>query len=138
MNKLKTRIVSYQDATDYKLLNRLPIIISINGRNFNKITSLIKKPYDEVLAECLLSIALKLCSEIDGALFSFQHNDEIVIAIRNDQSIDITSYYDNRIQKICSATASIATSHFIKCVNKTNLNLIGDANVLSFNTIFLN
>lgn len=127
MNKLKTRIVSYIDATDYKLLNRLPIIISINGRNFNKTTSLIKKPYDETLAECLLSTALKLCSEIDGALFSYQHNDEIVIVIRNDQNIDTSSYYDNRIQKICSATSSIATSHFIKCSNKANLNLIGDA-----------
>ena len=118
--------MSYQDATDYKLLSRVPVIISINGRIFNKSTELLDKPYCPKFAECMVSTAIKLCSEIDGALFAFHHNDEIVIAARNDQSPETTPWYDNRLQKICSVTSALATRHFNKCADNMDLNMIGD------------
>lgn len=124
--KLKDRINSYREASDYKLLNRLPIIICVNGRSFAKNTSLIDKPYCPKFAECILSTTLKLCSEIEGALFTYQHNDEIVIVARNDQSPDTSPWYDNRLQKICSITSSIATSHFNNCANTVDLKLMND------------
>jgi tRNA(His) guanylyltransferase len=124
--KLKDRISSYQEASDHKLLNRLPIIIYINGRSFSKNTSLLDKPYCSKFSECILSTTLRLCSEIDGALFAYQHNDEIVIVARNDQNPDTIPWFDNKIQKICSATASIATSHFSKCANAIDLNLTSE------------
>lgn len=124
--KLKDRIDSYQEASDFKLLNRLPIIICVNGRSFAKNTSLIDKPYCPKFSECMLSTTLKLCSEIEGAIFAYQHNDEIVIVVRNDQNSETSPWYDNKLQKICSITASIATSHFNNCVNAIDLNLLGD------------
>lgn len=124
--KLKDRVDSYQEATDFKLLNRVPIIICINGRSFAKNTSLLDKPYCAKFAECILSTTLRLCSEIDGALFAYQHNDEIVILARNDQNPDTSAWYDNKLQKICSVTASIATLHFDKCANKIDLNLTAE------------
>jgi tRNA(His) 5'-end guanylyltransferase len=124
--KLKDRIGSYQDSSDYKLLNRVPLIISINGRAFAKSTELLDKPYCPKFSECMLSTTLRLCAEVDGALFAYQHNDEIVLVVRNDQSPDTNPWYDNRLQKICSVTSSIATLHFSNCANAIDLNLIGD------------
>ena len=124
--KLKDRIDSYTESSDYKILNKLPIIITINGRAFSKLTSLIEKPYCTKFAEGMLSTTLKLCSEIDGAIFGYQHNDEITIIARNDQSQDTEPWYDNKIQKICSVTASIATSHFKNYIQSTEINIIGD------------
>lgn len=124
--KLKDRIASYQDASDYKLLNRLPIIICVNGRSFAKSTELLDKPYDPKFAECILSTTLRLCSEVEGALFAYQFNDEIVLVARNDQSPDTTPWYDNKLQKICSVTSSIATMHFNNCANAISLNLVGE------------
>ena len=46
--------------------------------------------------------------------------------IRNDQNIDTNPWYDNKIQKICSAVSSIATMHFNMCADKINLNLLGE------------
>jgi tRNA(His) guanylyltransferase len=126
MSKLKDRIASYRDVSDYKLLNKLPIVLVVNGRAFSKNTALLDKPYDERLSECMLSTALKLCSEIDGAVFAYQYSDEIVIAIRNDQNSDTNSWYNGRVQKISSITASIATSHFTKCADKIKLNITAD------------
>lgn len=124
--KLKDRIESYQNSSDYKLLPRVPLVIGINGRAFSKLTSFLDKPYCPKFAECMLSTTLRLCSDVDGVLFAYQHNDEITLIVRNDQSPDTVPWYDNRIQKICSVTASITTVHFNDCAGAINLNLTGD------------
>lgn len=129
--KLKDRINSYQQATDYKLLSRIPIIISINGRAFSKLTSLLGKPFDTSFSECILSTMMKCCTEIEGALFSYQNNDEIMVVVRNDQNTESMPWFENKIQKICSATASIATLHFNNCANAIDLNLMGESTFTS-------
>lgn len=126
MSKLKDRIDSYQAATDYKLLNRVPIIIVINGRSFAKVTQLLDKPYCQKFSECILSTMLRLCTDIEGAIFGYQHNDEIVIIARNDQNPDTSPWYDNKLQKICSVISAIATIHFNECASAIQLNLTGE------------
>lgn len=126
MNTLKDRIENYQLISDYKLLNRVPIIICINGKGFAKLTQLLHKPYCSQFAECILSTSLRLCSEIEGAVFCYQHNDEMVIISCNDQNNETTPWFNNKIQKICSIASSIATLHFNACVNAIDLNLTGD------------
>ena len=124
--KLKDRILSYQETSDYKLMSRVPVLIYINGRAFAKGTELLDKPYCSKFAECILSTMLKLCSEVEGALFGYQHNDEIVIVTQNDQTLETAPWFDNKLQKICSVTSSIATMHFNKCATAIELNLMGD------------
>jgi tRNA(His) 5'-end guanylyltransferase len=125
-NKLKDRIEGYQAVTDYKLLNRVPIIICVNGRGFSKVTQLLDKPYCSKFAECILSTMLRLCTDVEGALFSYQHNDEIVIVTRNDQGPETNPWYDNKLQKICSVTSAVATMHFNECASTLKLNVTGD------------
>lgn len=124
--KLKDRVDSYKEVSDYKLLNRLPIIISINGRSSSKTTSLLDKPYSSKFAECMLAVTLKLCNEIEGALFAYHHNDEIVLIIRNDQTPETAPWFDNKLQKICSVVSSLATLYFNVYINKVDLNILGD------------
>jgi tRNA(His) guanylyltransferase len=124
--KLKDRIDSYIEVSDHKILNRLPLVICVNGRAFSKVTSLIDKPYCTKFTEGMLSAMLKLCMEVEGALFGYQHNDEIVIVARNDQSLETEPWYDNRVQKIASITASIATTYFKSYVGSSDLNLLGE------------
>lgn len=124
--KLKDRIDSYQNQTDYRLLNKLPIIIILNGKNFAKATSFLDKPYCSKLEDCFISTTLKLCSEIEGAIFGYHYNDEIILVIRNDQSLETSPWLDNKIQKICSLASSIATLHFNSCVDDSELNILGE------------
>lgn len=124
--KLKDRVENYQATFDYKLLARVPVIIVVNGRSFSKLTQLLDKPYCSKLAECLLSTMLRLCTEVEGALFGYQHSDEIVLVMRNDQNPETEAWYDNRVQKICSVSAAIATMHFNDCAQEIKLALSGD------------
>jgi tRNA(His) 5'-end guanylyltransferase len=107
-------------------MNRVPVLIYINGRSFAKGTELLDKPYCSKFAECIMSTMLRLCAEVEGTLFGYQHNDEIIIVARNDQTLETVPWFDNKLQKICSITASIATMHFNKCATAIELNLIGD------------
>lgn len=125
-NKLKDRVERYQSVTDYKMLDRVPIVICVNGRGFSKATQLLDKPYCPKFAECILSTMLRLCTDVEGALFAYQHNDEIVLIARNDQTNETTPWYDNKLQKICSVTSSIASVHFNTCASQIKLNVTGD------------
>ena len=125
-SKLKDRIESYQNQSDYKLLNKLPIIFSINGKSFSKFTSLLEKPFSEGFFECIKSTLMRLCVEIDGVVFGYQFNDEIIIVARNDQSSETEAWFDNKIQKLISVSSSVASTHFNNCALSIGLNTIGD------------
>lgn len=125
--KLKDRIESYQESYNFKLLNRVPLIICLNGRGFSRVTSLLEKPYCGEFAESMLSTTLKLCGEVEGSLFGYQYHDEIVIVVRNDQNPETVPWYDNKLQKICSITSSIASLHFNTYIKNKDLSLIGDS-----------
>jgi len=125
-NTLKDRIESYQKTTNYTLLNKVPLIINVNGKNFSKITSLLEKPYDSNFAECMFSTGLRLCNDIEGIVFGYQHNDEITLIMRNNQNDDTIPWFDNNLQKICSVTSAIATMHFNECASEIKMNMLGD------------
>ena len=125
-NKLKDRIEGYEAVSDYKLLPRVPIIICVNGRGFAKVTQLLDKPYCPKFAECMTSTMLRLRTDVEGALFGYQHNDEIVIVARNDYTNETNPWYGNKLQKVCSVTSSIATSHFNQYAAGVNMDMSGD------------
>jgi tRNA(His) guanylyltransferase len=123
---LKDRVLGYQSITDYKLLAKLPVIITINGRSFGKLTSLLEKPFDTKLAECLCAALVMVSQEIDGAFFGYAHNDKMVIVARNDLNNDTMPFCKGDIQRIASVVASVATLRFVEYAATQNLNLMGD------------
>jgi tRNA(His) 5'-end guanylyltransferase len=125
--KLSHQIDSFIERTNYKLLNKLPIVITVNGRGFSKLSALLEKPYSDKLAECFYSVLIKLVQEIDGAVFGYTFNDEIIIISRNDQNDGTVPWYDNNIQKIVSVVSSLATLQFNNCALALDLNLMGEA-----------
>jgi tRNA(His) 5'-end guanylyltransferase len=98
----------------------------VNGRSFKKTTSLLHKPFSPTFLEIMAGVMVKLACEIDGTVFAYSFNDEIVIISRNDQHQDTTAWLDNRIQKIASIVASIATFEFVKLLKVNDLNILGD------------
>src|ERR1019366_3393514 len=122
----KNKIASYIEASDYKLLAGLPIVMVVNGRSFSKLTALLDKPFSQSLAECFHSTLLKLVVEVDGSILGYSFGDELVIICRNDQTPETNIWFDGNLQKICSTVSSIATLQFNNCVSSLDLNLIGD------------
>ena len=126
IHTLQDRIRSYEDLTDIKLMKGLPIIISLNGRAFRKTTSLLQKPFSSEFTDLMTAVMIRLASEVDGTIFVYGFNDEVILVARNDQTIDTQAWYDNRVQKIVSAVSSLATCEFGKLAKSNNINVLGD------------
>ncbi len=124
---LTDRINSYQDLSDYQLMKRLPVVIVLNGRSFSKLSSLVDKPFSSDFMELMIAAMVKLCQEVDGVVFAFTFNDQIIIALRNDQTSNTEAWYNNKIQGIVSAASALATLEFNKVRDTKDIKLLGDA-----------
>ena len=58
--------------------------------------------------------ALALVKESTGCVLGYMQSDEISLILRNDQSLESEPFLDNRVQKIVSILASMATGWFNK------------------------
>ena len=124
----------FTEVTNYKLLDKVPIIIHFNGRNFKKITKFVEKPFSYELNKCFEDALFKCCLEFEGCVFGYQFNDEFIFILRNNKSKETLAWYDNKIQKILSATTSILTNNFVK--NITNMEIVMDGDAVFNGHIF--
>lgn len=128
---LKDRVNSYQTIYSQKIMPRLPIVITINGRSFRRITSKIEKPFSLEFLNVMCATMVKLCHEIEGAVFAYMFSDEITIIVRNDQSLETQAWFQNDIQAMVSVSASIATLEFNSAAKSCDLLLIGEPTFVS-------
>jgi len=126
INTLRERIELYEEPTKLKLMKKLPVITVVNGRSFKKATSLLTKPFDPAFMEIMCGTMIKLAQEIDGTVLGYLFNDEVIVVSRNDQTNDTEAYYDNKVQKIVSATSSIATLELNRLAKQNDVSLFGD------------
>jgi tRNA(His) 5'-end guanylyltransferase len=116
----------YTEVTNYKLLQKVPIVIHINGRGFRKVTSLLEKPFSFELLKCFETALFKTVAELEGCVFGYHFNDEFIFILRNDQHKDTLPWYDNRLQRINSVAVSILTYNFGLASGASDLSLAGD------------
>jgi len=98
----------YEDIFDYEITSGLPIIVKLNGRHFSKITRNIVKPYSPELGNILHNTMFHSIVEIEGAVFGYQFNDEVLFLLRSEDA------YNNRIQKLNSVASGLTALNFIK------------------------
>lgn len=112
MNKdtLGDRCKKYEATWNTVLPGRLPIILRLDGRSFHTVTRTCKKPFDEKLINALNKTAITLCEEIQGAQLAYCQSDEISILIHGYKRLDSQNWFDNKLQKIVSISAAIASS----------------------------
>ncbi len=123
------RFKLYEDNYDFQLMRRVPVIIRCDGKNFSRLTRKVEKPFDSILTDCMINTMFESIKEMEGALFGYQQSDEITFVLRNDQSNESLPWFKNRIQKIISTAASLATYSFNNYLNSLNIkpNLVGCA-----------
>lgn len=110
-NSLQAKQKSYEDAYDFKILNKIPIIVRVDGRNFSKITQTLKKPFDISLSNAMQFAMLETSKQMETNVFSYHQDDEISFVLYCKQNED-QEWFGNKIQKIGANTASMVTYYF--------------------------
>lgn len=104
----------FEDRSRIFLPRRSYTIIRCDGKAFHswvKKQNLIK-PFDDGLMDDMNETAKYLCENISGARFAFVQSDEISILITDFENESTQAWFDNNLQKMCSISASMATSKF--------------------------
>jgi len=105
-DSLGNRMKSYENK--YNLTYNIPIILRLDGRAFHTFTRGMKKPFDLNFILMMDTIGEKLCKEIQGCRLAYLQSDEISFLILNKPEAD--AWFDNELQKMCSVSASMASS----------------------------
>ena len=93
---------------------RAPVVIRLDGSSFHtwvKKAGCVK-PFDNRMIDCMKLTALDLCNGISSCVMGFVQSDEISLVLRNDKSGDSEPWFGNRMQKLCSTSASMWGCHF--------------------------
>ena len=125
---LDIRMKSYEKVTDQKLIRRMPVIIRLDGRRFHSFTRGFKRPFDDILIDSMQKTALYLCKNIQNCVLAYTQSDEISLLLIDYKDFDTQPWFDNRIQKIVSTSATLATIRF-KEVFENNIEKFGYENI---------
>ena len=117
---LGDRMKSYEVTSKFKLLKRTPTIIRLDGKAFHTWTKQLKhiepslkhEPFSDFLHSCMVRTALFLIKNIQNAVLAYSQSDEISILLNDWKSVKTDQWFDGKIQKISSVSASFATGAF--------------------------
>ena len=112
LTEFDKRMQNYKYTSDQSLMRRTPVIIQIDGMHFHTFTKGLDKPFDEILVQSMRDTTKYLCENIQGCVLAYTQSDEINLLLIDYQELDSQAWFDNRIQKLTSAAASLATLEF--------------------------
>jgi len=106
---------AYESRTRFKLTRRTPTIIRIDGKAFHTYTKGLERPFDQGLMTDMDEVAKYLCKNIQGCKFAYIQSDEISLLLTDWDTLTTDAWFDYNVQKMCSVSASMATSKFNEC-----------------------
>ena len=105
---------NYEKAYDIRLPKRMPLIIRIDGKAFHTFTKGFKKPFDAILMKSMQTTMLELCKNIQNIKLGYTQSDEISLLLTDYDCLETSQWFDSKLQKIVSVSASSATLYFNK------------------------
>lgn len=109
---LGDRMRGYMDVTNTRLMSRTPVIIQVDGWHFHTLTKGMEKPFDEKLIASMWDAAMIMVENIGGAKLAYVQSDEISVLVTNYDTLVQEPWFDFRVQKLVSISASLATAGF--------------------------
>ena len=109
---LATRMKNYESVFKQKLVPKMPAIIRVDGKTFSSWTKGLKTPFDNRFYAAMAKTAMYMVNNIQGAVLAYGQSDEISILMRDYDLPNSQAWFDGKIQKIASVSASMATANF--------------------------
>ena len=109
---MEDRMKSYEKKSRSFVNPEGLIVMRIDGKNFSKYTSKLKRPFDTEFMEDMNETAAFLCSEIQGAIMAYVQSDEISLLLTDFDKITTDAWFDGNIQKVVSVSAAMAAAFF--------------------------
>lgn len=115
-DSLGDRMKSFEDATRFALVRKVPVIGRLDGKAFHTFTRGLSRPYDERLHQCMWAAAEELCRTVQGCQLAYVQSDEISLLLTDDAAPNTEAWFGYDLRKMCSVAASTATRTFIRAM----------------------
>lgn len=112
MKTFGDRMKAYEAVSSVKLMRRTPVIMRFDGIAFHTFTRGLQKPWDDVLMKAMAWTMRDLCANIQGCVFGYTQSDEITLVLTDYEKLTTDAWFDYRVQKMCSAGASMCSRFF--------------------------
>jgi tRNA(His) guanylyltransferase len=108
---LGDRMKRYEAATRTILPRRTYTIIRADGRAFHSYLRGAARPFDDTFIADMDAVALALCEDISGTVFSYLQSDEISLLLTDFTAHSTEPWFAGGVQKMASIAAATATAH---------------------------
>ena len=109
---LGTRMKDYEMRDRYFLQKRIPVAIRVDMRAGHTFTRGFKRPFDDIFMKSMQETAKYMCENMGNAKIAYVQSDEITIILVDYDTLETDCWFNYRIDKLCSISASIATMAF--------------------------
>lgn len=110
---LEKKIKTLEQAYNFVLPENSTIILRLDGRAFHTYTKGLKRPFDDKFVQDMNTVAEAVSAEVSGTRFAFTQSDEISLLIKKPRE-ESQAYFGNRVQKIVSISAALASATFAR------------------------
>ena len=108
------RMKMYEAVSDIRLMRRCPVIVRCDMRAGHTFTKGFNRPFDDIFADSMQMTMKSLCENIQGCVFGYVQSDEITLVLCDYQTLETDAWFDYRLEKVCSLSASMATRFYNK------------------------
>ena len=113
-DSLGDRMKVYEAPYKQLLVQKMPIVIRVDGKAFHTFTKKMVKPFDDLLIDTMQKTMLALCKDVENCKFGYTQSDEITLVCVNNDVIKTEGLYKYKVNKILSVIASKTTRYFNK------------------------
>lgn len=123
---LSKRMKEYEATSKNCLVLGTPKVIRLDMRAGHTFCKKLNRPFDDTFAECMVMATLELCKEIPGVVMGYTQSDEISLVLNDiTKNGKFKCFFDGKVQKMVSLSASICTIAFNRAWMKKSKELGG-------------
>jgi len=115
---LAERMKSYETVSSGKLVQRMPVIIRVDGRAFHTLTRGCDKPFDKKIMDSMLYAAESVSKDIQGFKAAYVQSDEVTFLLTDYDELETQGWFNYKLSKIISMSASMMSVYFTQAYGK--------------------
>lgn len=80
-SELGVRMKQYEDVNKTYLIDKLPVVLRLDGKSFHSFTKGMERPFDKILNTAMQETLKSLCEEISGCVIGYTQSDEMTLVL---------------------------------------------------------
>lgn len=109
-----------QQSAKMDMCNDCVTMIRLDGNAFHTWTrkAKLRRPFDYRFIRTMQRVTKSLCEEIPNCVIGYTQSDEISLIMKRGDGESPQYWFENRIQKLCSVSASMSAAFFARYIGE--------------------